>query len=264
VKKTKLGAVVAATFADPKARLQDGEEQPYLVVNTIVGRGKTVWLGSGETWRLRQFRESYHQRFWTELVRYAATGAQSGGDPRVEILMGRRLAANSQATIEARALGRDLRPLPATTQLSVRLFCGVDTKPLATYRLQPKSEGSDFQGWFIVRFPVKDAGDYRAELEVEDTGDRVTTRFTAIQADPELDDPRPDLASLRQLAIPAGKSLDRLEEPSRRMVLEALDRAAQYVAGQDPERRLFFNLKDAQRIADCEPRVQQREIRKEP
>jgi hypothetical protein len=33
-----------------------------------------VYLGSGEMWRLRQFREAYHERFWTQLARHAAGG----------------------------------------------------------------------------------------------------------------------------------------------------------------------------------------------
>ena len=60
VEKAKEGATVVATFTDPRARLVDGSEQPY-IVTMIYGSGRTVWLGSGETWRLRNYRESYHE-----------------------------------------------------------------------------------------------------------------------------------------------------------------------------------------------------------
>jgi RNA polymerase sigma factor (sigma-70 family) len=76
VKKAKRGAAVVATFADPQARLADGAERPYLVTMSH-GNGRVVYLGSGETWRLRQWREAFHERFWTALVRYAGSRSLS-------------------------------------------------------------------------------------------------------------------------------------------------------------------------------------------
>jgi RNA polymerase sigma factor (sigma-70 family) len=76
VQGVKRGATVIATFRDPKARVApDGgkpHDLPYLVTMPY-GKGRTVYLGSGETWRLRQFRESFCERFWTQLARYAAS-----------------------------------------------------------------------------------------------------------------------------------------------------------------------------------------------
>jgi RNA polymerase sigma factor (sigma-70 family) len=65
--KVRKGARALLMFAGPK------EEAPYLAVRPH-GKGRVVWLGSGETWRLRQYRESYYERFWLELARYAAPG----------------------------------------------------------------------------------------------------------------------------------------------------------------------------------------------
>jgi RNA polymerase sigma factor (sigma-70 family) len=71
VKNARAGAVVLATFRDPKTLLGNGAELPYLVTLKY-GKGRTVYLGSGETWRLRQFRADFHERFWSQLARYAA------------------------------------------------------------------------------------------------------------------------------------------------------------------------------------------------
>jgi RNA polymerase sigma factor (sigma-70 family) len=83
VESVKPGAVVLATFRDPRARIEEGgkpRDLPYLVL-TSYGKGQTVYLGSGETWRLRQFRAGYHERFWAQLARYAATaGPAQAGD----------------------------------------------------------------------------------------------------------------------------------------------------------------------------------------
>src|SRR5262249_37993163 len=58
VEKAKEGAIVAATFTAPRARLLSGQEQPYLVLDLFSRKGRTVWLGSAEMWRLRQYREA--------------------------------------------------------------------------------------------------------------------------------------------------------------------------------------------------------------
>src|SRR5262249_10225445 len=65
VKYAKDAAQVIATFTDPRARLADGREQPYLVTMPY-GGGRVFWIGSGEIWRLRGYREAYHERFWAK------------------------------------------------------------------------------------------------------------------------------------------------------------------------------------------------------
>ena len=32
-----------------------------------------IYLGSGETWRLRQFNTAFHERFWKQLTQYAVS-----------------------------------------------------------------------------------------------------------------------------------------------------------------------------------------------
>lgn len=85
VKLVKAGAVVIATYADPQAKIPDDrgrqKEQPYLV-SRLHGKGRVVYLSSGEMWRLRQFRADYHNRFWTELARYAAFDRPKAPEPR--------------------------------------------------------------------------------------------------------------------------------------------------------------------------------------
>jgi hypothetical protein len=76
VAEVKKDAEVVATFRDPETKIKDGDKKidlPYLVTMKV-GRGRTIYLGSGETWRLRQYRENYPGRFWLQLARYAANG----------------------------------------------------------------------------------------------------------------------------------------------------------------------------------------------
>jgi RNA polymerase sigma factor (sigma-70 family) len=72
VERLKPASVVLATFAGPKKSQIDG--QPFLV-SMPYGRGKTMYLGSGETWRLRQFKESFHENFWLNVAHYLAGDA---------------------------------------------------------------------------------------------------------------------------------------------------------------------------------------------
>jgi hypothetical protein len=71
VKAVKPGATVVAVVRTPKAEGKS-QEVPYLVTMRH-GKGRVVYLGSGETWRLRTFRGPYYERFWGQLLRYAAS-----------------------------------------------------------------------------------------------------------------------------------------------------------------------------------------------
>jgi hypothetical protein len=77
VRSVKPGATVVATLADPKAKRAADKGPPFLVT-TARGKGRVVYLGSGETWRLRQYREAYHENFWRRLLTYAGGVASSG------------------------------------------------------------------------------------------------------------------------------------------------------------------------------------------
>lgn len=75
LKGLKPGAVTLAAFRDPASRMDEGGgkrgDLPYLVTMSY-GKGRTICIGSSETWRLRQFREECHERLWTQLARHAA------------------------------------------------------------------------------------------------------------------------------------------------------------------------------------------------
>ena len=71
VRSVKPGATVVATLAEAGAKRAGDKEPPFLVIMAR-GKGRVVYLGSGETWRLRQYREAYHETFWRRLLAYAA------------------------------------------------------------------------------------------------------------------------------------------------------------------------------------------------
>jgi RNA polymerase sigma factor (sigma-70 family) len=71
VKRVKPAATVIATV----------EDKPYLAVQSF-GKGRALYVGSGETWRLRQFRQEFHEQFWLGLARYAASRDAKPGRER--------------------------------------------------------------------------------------------------------------------------------------------------------------------------------------
>jgi hypothetical protein len=247
VSELKEGALIIATFTDPDARLIDGRQQPYLV-SAARGRGKAVWVGSCELWRLRQYKEAYHERFLTGLARYAGAGNLSQSNSHVTLVIGRTFAAGSQVQVEAQILGKDRKPLDrkARPEVTLRLPPGVSEKEVPTGFELTAKPGSD-DGWFAGRFPVRSPGIYRLELKVKETGDVYTHRFTVIEPDPELDNVRPDFDQLYGLASEATGVLKHLDETTQTELRLRLRKPP----AKDREARLLFDLKGAALIPDC-------------
>ena len=80
VDSVKPSATVWVTLADPKEKTIDGKEVPFVAEQTV-GKGRVVYLGAGEMWRLRTCRDVFHDRFWTNLIRYTAGPAAAKETP---------------------------------------------------------------------------------------------------------------------------------------------------------------------------------------
>ena len=92
-------------------KLKDGTTQmPYLLTTDPNSGRRVVWIGSGETWRLRQHREAYHERFWTKLARYAGARNQGRLNRRVALNMGRVYTANRPVDVEVKVEARGDEP----------------------------------------------------------------------------------------------------------------------------------------------------------
>jgi hypothetical protein len=279
VDRAKRGSIVLATFADPRGRLKSGEEQPYLVVNPIVGRGKTIWLGSGETWRLRGYREAYHERFWTKLVRYAGSGNLAKQNSRVVPYIGKRFPANSMVHLEAQIRDLNQDPLAPTARPKLTVIppegeAAKDDKekePKAKgnnkeYKLLPKQTTEKWNGWFEADFPVRAPGQYTYELEIGETHELVSGTFEVKPSNPELDNTSPDIKALYfDLAGDAGDVLkrvdaevnkelkDRLQRPvvSEAKGTDKADADKQQSSARDQGLRLYFDLNNADLIPRC-------------
>jgi hypothetical protein len=262
--RAKEGATVVATFTDPRARLADGKEQPYIVTMPY-GSGKVVWLGAGEFWRLRETHETFLERFWTKLCRYAGSGNATRLTRRISLIMGKTFTANHYVNIDAQIFGRDLLPLPENTKdkptLVIRPPAGAGERE-RTVELSPRPGQGEWTGWFTTRFLVRTPGEYNLDLKVPDTGDSVSNKFVVKESNPELDNTRPDFDALYWLASEATDVINRVDETTQKQLKAALNAnrprlqqteqpgRSESDAGRDVP-RLYFTLQNAELIPSC-------------
>ena len=243
-----------ATFADPRARLADGKEQPFLVTMPY-GSGKVVYIGSGEVWRLRQYSEAFHERFWIKLARYAGSGNLSKTVRRGVLVMGKSFTANQFVRVEAQLFGREMLPLPRSERPKIQLRGPGGTPALPAVDMQAKPSAADnWNGWFAGRFLVTSPGAYELQLPIPGTADILTSKFVVKEANPEMDQAMPDFVQLQQLASEATEVLARNAEVRKKLepILLRTNQRAALPAGNDSEAlRLYFDLKGAEAIPEC-------------
>lgn len=256
VEKAKTTAVVVARFTDPKSKLKDNTMQPYLVTTSPSSNRRVVWIGSGEIWRLRSHNVSYHERFWTKLMRYAASNNMSRVSKRIRLYIGSTHIANKPIEFEGHFIGKDGEPLaPGAKAPTVKLSPppglpdAVVPKP---FEMKAKPNG---EGWFSARFQVRAAGDYTMTVTSPETGDTLTQRFNVKEANPEMDNTRPDFQTMYELASEADDVLGRMGDAERQELKRLLQRPKMEGVSQneakDDKLRLYFDLKNAHLIPTC-------------
>jgi hypothetical protein len=263
----KPGAQVVARFGDPQAKMKDGvTQQPFLVLSDPNSGRRVIWISAGETWRLRQYREAFHERFWTKLTRYAGAKNQGRLAKRIQINMARTFTANRPVEIEAKISAKGGDPLPRNARPPRVVFktpVGVGEKDFPNeVEMHPKP-GQGHEGMFVARVQPKVPGEYGLEVKVPDTGDTETWRFTIKEANPEMDNIRPDFETLWRLASPALSVLERMTDDNAKAVLkQRLQRpkfddhdtrstvpSEERVA--ESNLRLYFDLNNADLIPSC-------------
>ncbi len=256
VEKAKSSAVVVARFPDPAGKLKDGSLQPYIVTSSPSSNRRVVWLGSGEMWRLRSYNVSYHERFWMKLLRYAASNTMSRISKRIRLYMGSTHIANKPIEFEGKFEGKDGEPLPPGPKVpTVQVTAPpgmADTVAPRPFEMKAKPNG---EGWFSGRFQVRAAGDYTLTVKNPETGDALTHRFSVKEANPEMDNTRPDFQTMYELSSEADDVLGRMGDAERQELKRSLQRPRMESDSQadnkDDKLRLYFDLKNAHLIPAC-------------
>lgn len=259
----KPGATTLAEFLDVG---DNGEPVPRpWLVTTQPARGRSVFLASGEVWRLRAVSPDYYDRFWVKLARFAGANRDARAS-RGRVLLSKEFTVGSQIRVQARLLAPNGQPYPesALNPKFVISQYGPDgttkVKDHGPFELRPRKGGGAFDGYYAGqvlaeagRFPPGDSR-YRVVVEVPDSaGDSITGEFIVKKSDPELDNTRPDFAALEQAASTLEEVRARVKDPA---ILEKL-RGGE----RDPAKvRLAYKLADTDKltaIPDCVDEVTQ-------
>lgn len=265
VQSVKPGATVVASFPDPLAKMADGKEQPFLVTMPF-GKGRVVFLGSGELWRLRQFREAFYERFWLKLGRWASAGSRTRQNRRGVLVMGRQFTAGNYVRLEAQLFGPSLEPLPRTTRprLTVTASEGGEKRDV---ELTAKPSQGEWSGWFQARFLATKPGDYKIDLPIPSSSDVLRGKFAVKESNPELDNTRPDPGALYQMAGELDEILPRLsksvaDDVRARLGTHRPAPAEKAAAASKPSDspKLAFTLATADAIPSC--MTSQRKVQK--
>jgi hypothetical protein len=132
-----------------------------LVVTQQAGLGRVVFLAFDSTWRLRHREgDTYHHRFWGQLLRWATGGALPAGTALVKLGSDQeRYALNESVTVRARLLQPDLSPLLTNeAAVSVRRDGGLVLRRRLEYI-------GDLPGMYAAEIGQLASGSYTVELE---------------------------------------------------------------------------------------------------
>jgi hypothetical protein len=252
VKDIKPGASTLATFLDVK---DTGEPDPKpWLVTTQPARGRTVFLASGEIWRLRPVSTDYYDRFWIKLGRYAA-GNRDVRASRGRVLVNKEYSSGSQIRVQARLLAPNGAPYEMTAinpKFVIQQWNAAASemiKPHGPFELRPRKGGGDFDGYYagqVLADPARlPSGDYRYRVVVDvpdSPGDTITGEFVLKQSDPELDNTRPDFTALETAAGTLEEVRAKIKDPAVEDKLRGAERNPASV-------KLAFRLADTEKVS---------------
>lgn len=199
VRAVRDGATVLARYGNPRARTQDG--QPPFLASQFYGKGRTVFISSAETWRLRAISAEGHQRFWTNLIREVGQGRRSRGQSRGLLLLDKTELSPGQ-TLTIRAQLYDAR-LQALQRESVPVSIADSNGRSVTMPNQLKPD-SRRPGQYTATFRPGSAGEYRITIAVPESSDVLTDSIQVSLPDLEAENPAQNVNLLTSLPAETG------------------------------------------------------------
>jgi len=212
VRSLRDGAVVLAQYGNPRARGQDG--QPPFLAGQYYGKGRTMFLSSAETWRLRAISPEGHQRFWTSLIREVGQGRRSRGRSRGILLLDRTEVSPGQ-TVTIRSQLYDARMQPLQRETVPISIVDADGRPVAVpdvLRGDPRRPGQ-----FVNTFRPGRQGQYRVTVPVPESSDVLQANIEVVLPNLESEDPSQNVALLTKLPEDTGGVFLSLDDLAARL-----------------------------------------------
>ena len=194
VRGLRDGAVVLLEYGNPRARTELG--QPPFLASQFFGTGRCIFIGSAETWRLREISSEGHQRFWTSLIREVGQGRRSRGTARGLLLLDRTEVAPGQP-VNIRAQLYDARLQPLVME-SVPLNI-VDSEGKAVSipdRLNADGRGAS---QYVSSFRPTRSGAYRISVPIPESSDVLQTTIDVVLPNLESQNPTQNAELLTNL-----------------------------------------------------------------
>lgn len=224
IKQVKAGAVTLLEFLDVNER-GEAEPKPYFVMNQP-GRGRTAFLGSGETWRLRMVDPAFFERFWVRFGRNISAARRNVQSFRGQVLVNKEYASGSMVRVQARLLAPNGKPYPPdaiSPKFIVEQYEPDGTKkakPVGPVQMAAKKGASGFDGYYQAQV-LADAkqfppGEFRYKFVVDvpdSVGETISGEFMVRRSDPELDNARPDFNALVNAASSLKDVEPKITEP---------------------------------------------------
>ena len=186
VRGVRDGAVVLLEYGNPRARTEQG--QPPFLASQFYGTGRTIFVGSAETWRLREISPQGHQQFWTSLIREVGQGRRSRGNARGQLLLDRTDVAPGQP-VSIRAQLYDSRLQPLITESVPLTIVDAEGRTLTVPdRLLGDSRGA---GQYLASFRPPVPGIYRISVPVPESSDVLQASLDVVL--PSLESQNPTL-----------------------------------------------------------------------
>lgn len=194
-----------------QALLVEASSGEPVLTQVRIGAGKAFLLGANETWRWRSGpSKDVHDRFWLQLVRYAAGEPFAARSDRLALDVD-KVAFDAGEVVQAKA-----RAFTGLAPVALRLEVLRDAHTIQTPPLTPT--GVSNSGHFTARAGPYPEGDYQLRLSEAGgagaTGVSLSFQVTA-DYEAELADVSADPSVLTRLAESSAGELYRLEEMDR-------------------------------------------------
>ncbi len=224
----KASASVYAYHSDPRAVDENGA--PILLASQFYGQGKTLFLGSSESYRLRALNPEYFERLWTKIVRSAGQGRLQRGNSRgLFLLESREVPLGQFVPVRVRLVDANYEPL----QLP-RVQCEV-TDPDGKSLVPPLTLAPDDTrpGEYLGSFRTSRAGVYRLRVTVSETGEVIDDSVAVSMPQLELAELRQDVRLLREVARETGGEYLTLTDVAKTFPKLLEDRSEQFLVAED-------------------------------
>ncbi|MDA7949903.1 MAG: hypothetical protein MPJ24_00305 [Pirellulaceae bacterium] len=198
VKEPKPGAQVLAYFSDPETSMGRGKFPIYLASH-YYGSGRVFFQASGEMWRIRTLDDSYFEKYYTKLIRWASEGRLLRDSTRGLLLVDKeRCFLGESILLRAQLTNAQHSPWEGEEVSAIVLEPNGERREVTL----KKEKGAAREGFYSASVPMLQEGDYEFQVLIPESPENeflsraVRVRLPEI----EVEQPQRNDVLLRELA----------------------------------------------------------------